>query len=173
MTQPSELINRLEQLRDREDRARLASMRRGLGQPPGAVAETSRVIEHMLAEDDPPWVAETLYVIGPLFALQQKPFSGDRWSNMGDHFRSLYAENEEPPTNVERRFMALLASELDGSGGHVRIQKVQVRPAHHELSWSRHTRSFAQVPHEGDVIRPPGREPDPPSGLGGEEQVRV
>lgn len=108
-----ELISAIERLRDNDDRARLASLRRGLGQSPGAVLEASRVIEHMLDEDDPPWVADTLYVIAPLFALHPVSYRGDRWTDMGDHFRALFSRDEDPPPNVERRFLALLSSEPD------------------------------------------------------------
>ena len=113
MKKTYELIGALERLHDNNDRARLASLRRGLGQPPGAVPEASRVIEHMLDEDDPPWIADTLYVVAPLFALHQMSDTGNRWSNMGDHFRALFGKDEDPPSNVERRFLALLSSEPD------------------------------------------------------------
>ena len=114
MKQPYELIRGLERLCEQEDRAALASLRRGMGQPPGAVLETSRIVEHMLDEDDQDYIRETLYVIAPLFAYHPASEAGDRWKiNMGSHFRKLFGENEEPPANVERRFMALLSSEPD------------------------------------------------------------
>ena len=113
MKEPLDLIRELERLREQNDRATLASLRRGMGQPPGTVVETSRVVEHMLDEDDPPWVRDTLYLIAPLFAFHPASETGERWSNMGSHFRRLFGENEEPPTNIERRFMALLTSEPD------------------------------------------------------------
>lgn len=112
MKQPYELIHKLESLREADDRATLASLRRGMGQPPGSVLETSRIVERILDEDDREYVRVPLYVIAPLFAYHPASESGDRWrSNMGSHFRKLAGEGEEPPTNVERRFMALLASE--------------------------------------------------------------
>lgn len=111
MKKTYELIGALERLRDNNDRARLASLRRGLGQPPGTVSEATRVIEHILDEDDPPWVADTLYVIAPLFAFHPVSTKDNRWSNMGDHFHVLFGQDEEPPPNVERRFLALLSSE--------------------------------------------------------------
>ena len=113
MKETYKLIGALERLRDNKDRARLASLRRGLGQQPGTVLEASRVIEHILDEDDPPWVADTLYVIAPLFAFHSASHKGDRRKDMGDHFRALFDRDEEPPPNVERRFLALLSSEPD------------------------------------------------------------
>lgn len=114
MKQSYELIRALERMWEADDRATLASLRRGMGQRPGSVLETSRIVEHMLDEDDPEYVRETLYIIAPLFAYHPASDDGNRWqSNMGSHFRSLSGENEDPPANVERRFMALLASEPD------------------------------------------------------------
>jgi CRISPR system Cascade subunit CasB len=113
MKKAYELIGALERLHDSNDRAKLASLRRGLGQPPGSALEASRVIERMLDEDDPPWIVDTLYVIAPLFAFHPMSERGNRRSNMGDHFRSLFGKDEEPPPNVERRFMALLSSAPD------------------------------------------------------------
>lgn len=113
MTNTNDLILELEKLREQDNRGRLASLRRGLGQPPGTVVEVSRVIEHMLDENDPPWVRDTLYVIAPLFAFHRLAYDGKRGSNMGDHFRTLVGENEDPPPNVERRFMTLLSSDPD------------------------------------------------------------
>ena len=110
MNQTNDLIWKLEQRRARDDRGSLASLRRGLGQPPGSVAEVSRVVEHMLDDDDPPSVRDTLYVIAPLFAYHHDAGGS---GNMGDHFRALVAANEDPPPNVERRFVALLSSEPD------------------------------------------------------------
>lgn len=114
MKKPHELIYALQRLREENDRASLASLRRGMGQPPGAVLETSRIVERLLDEDDPDYVRETLYLIAPLFAHHPATENGKRWeSNLGSHFRKLAGENEAPPANVERRFMALLASEAD------------------------------------------------------------
>ena len=137
MKKTYELISALERLRDNNDRARLASLRRGLGQPPGAVPEASRVIEHMLDEDDPPWIADTLYVIAPLFALHQMSDNSKRWSNMGDHFRALFGEGEDPPPNVERRFLALLASEPDDLPDALRQAVSLLKPKEVAVNWRR------------------------------------
>ncbi len=113
MKSTHDLVYELERLREQDDRGRLASLRRGLGQQPGTVMEVSRVVEHMLDEDDPPWVRDTLYVIAPLFAFHRLPYDGERRHNMGDHFWNLLDDKNEPPPNIERRFVALLSSEPD------------------------------------------------------------
>lgn len=117
MKKANDLIYDLEQMRDHpergDNRAKLASLRRGLGQPPGTVVETSRVVEHLLDEDDFKETRTALYVIAPLFALHRAAFEGNRRENMGDHFREMCDENEDPPSNIESRLMSLLASEPD------------------------------------------------------------
>lgn len=113
MNEPSVLIRKLENLRGRDDRASLASLRRGLGQPPGAVPETTRIVEHMLDEDDRDSTRNALYIVAPLFAFHPLSEGEDRWSNMGSHFRALIGDSAEPPANVERRFMAVMSSEPD------------------------------------------------------------
>src|SRR5512135_222626 len=95
---------------NRDDRAKMASLRRGLGQPIGIVPEVSRVVQPWLAHDAPPWREAAYYLIAPLFALHSAE-SGT--GNMGNHFRDLCEPGAEPPPNVERRFMALLVSDPD------------------------------------------------------------
>ena len=113
MRNTNDVIRELEKLRESEDRGSLASLRRGLGQPPGAVPETTKVVEHMLDDDDWSSTRDALYIVGPLYALHSQSETQARWSNIGSHFRSLIGDNAEPPPSVERRFMALLASEPD------------------------------------------------------------
>jgi len=110
MNDASRLIAQLESLHERADRGALASLRRGLGQPPGRVIEVSRIVERMLTEADPPRLRDTLYVVAPLFAFHP---DGGRSGDMGAHFRALVEPGADPPPNVERRFVALLSSEPD------------------------------------------------------------
>jgi CRISPR system Cascade subunit CasB len=106
MTEPNPFIQYLEDCR--EDRATLASLRRGLGQPAGSVPEVSRIVQRRLALDAEPWVEAAYYLIAPLFALH--PDEGGA-GNMGNHFRDVCEPGQDLPPNVERRFMALLASD--------------------------------------------------------------
>jgi len=113
MTGPNEFIRYLEQLRDREDRGALASLRRGLGQPPGAVPEASRVVQYGLTPDTSEYLETACNIVAPLFALHPKE-GGE--GNMGNHFRAMcepIQPGEPLPSNVERRFMSLLASDIE------------------------------------------------------------
>lgn len=112
MKRPDQLIRQLQQYSDRDDRGTLASLRRGMGMAPGAVPETVRIVEHMLDDDDTDSTRDALYVIGPLYAFHPLLQAGDRWNNLGAHFRALTAGGEPSPS-VERRFTMLLASEPD------------------------------------------------------------
>ena len=69
MTEPNEFIRYLEQLHDREDRGALASLRRGLGQAPGAVPEVSRIVQRGLTADTKDYLETACYIVAPLFAL--------------------------------------------------------------------------------------------------------
>ncbi len=112
MTEEQPFVTYLEGLRDREDRAALAALRRGLGRPPGTVAEMCSYVVPWLS-DDAPWKEEekerAYYLIASLFAYHPAPGGV---GNMGHHFaqaRDPQGEN----TAIERRFTVLLAAHPD------------------------------------------------------------
>ena len=113
MSETNEFIRDKEQLRDREDRGALASLRRGLGQAPGAVPEVSRIVQRGLTTDTKDYLETACYIVAPLFAFHPKE-GGE--GSMGDHFRALCGPTqpgEALPPNVERRFMGLLTSDIE------------------------------------------------------------
>jgi len=71
-------VEYLESLRD--DRAALAALRRGLGQPPGTVASMYPYVVRWLGDDTPPWQEAAYYLIAALFAYH--PAEGGT-GNMG------------------------------------------------------------------------------------------
>jgi CRISPR type I-E-associated protein CasB/Cse2 len=93
----------------RDDRGLMASLRRGLAQPNSA--EVHRVIQCFLSSNDKPWLESAYYTIGPLFALHHDNVADK--GNMGTHFRAMCEPGEDPPRNIERRFMQLLASDAN------------------------------------------------------------
>ena len=114
MTKTHPFITYLEGLRG--DRAALAALRRGLGQPPGTVADMYRYVVPWLPDDSPPWREAAYYLIAALFAYH--PDAG-RIGNMGHHF----ARTRDPQghnTAIERRFTALLAAHPDDLGFYLR-----------------------------------------------------
>jgi CRISPR system Cascade subunit CasB len=104
MTEPHPFITYLESLRD--DRAALAALRRGLGQPPGTVADMYRYLVPWLPDDTPPWRETAYYLIAALFAYHPKEGGTD---NMGRHFADA-RDPQRDNTAIERRFTALLAA---------------------------------------------------------------
>src|SRR3989304_359653 len=95
---------------NRDDRQLMASLRRGLAQPRSV--EVSRVVQHWLSEDSPRWLEDAYYSIAPLFALHHDDITEK--GNMGNHFRDMCDDPNDPPSNIERRFMQLLACDSDG-----------------------------------------------------------
>jgi len=103
----------LKSLADAEDRAALASLRRGLGKRPGTAAEMHR---HVV-----PWLLNSksggdwgYYLIASLFGLHPLPWptggGGQGATNLG---ASLAQLRQGGGTGVERRFEALLDSHRD------------------------------------------------------------
>ncbi len=107
MKQSQAFISYLEE--HREDRAVLAALRRGLGQPPGTVPDTYRYVVPWLADDTPPWREAAYYLVAALFAYHPAPGGV---GNMGDHFARTRVPGWDD-TATERRFIALLAANPD------------------------------------------------------------
>jgi len=106
MDKKDEFISYLEGLK--EDRGKLAALRRGLGMPPGTCAEMYPVVAVRLPRDCPRHLEERYYLIASLFGLH--PASADH-GNIGDHMRQ--AEGGMISDAAERRFVRLLATHWD------------------------------------------------------------
>ncbi len=107
-------VEYLETLRD--DRGALAALRRGLGQPPGTVADMYRYVVPWLADDTPPWREATYYLVAALFSYH--PAAGGH-GNMGRHFARAH-DPQGDNTAIERRFTALLAAHPEDLGFYLR-----------------------------------------------------
>lgn len=97
-------VEYLEGLRD--DRAALAALRRGLGQPPGTVASMYPYVVPRLPADASRRVEEAYYLVAALFAYH--PAEGGV-GNMGHHFARA-RDPQSDNTAIERRFTALLSA---------------------------------------------------------------
>lgn len=103
-------IGYLQSLAEGGDRGALASLRRGLGQPPGTVADMYRYVEPFLGQERSVGFKESaFYLVAALFALH--PLSTGS-GNMGTHMRASDPENKSGDA-LERRFTALLAAHSD------------------------------------------------------------
>lgn len=132
------LIAYLEGLRDTDDRAALASLRRAIGRPAGSVPEADRLL--MRWSNPERWREEEIvYLVGTLFALHPptwRPAEADRRpSNMGASFRRLGdATNSD---SVEKRFMALLGAEWTDLPTHLRHAVHLLRSHEVPVNWAR------------------------------------
>jgi len=130
MTQTQPFITYLESLRD--DRAALAAMRRGMGQPPGTAASMYPYVVRWLSDDAPPWQEGAYYLAAALFAYH--PAAGGM-GNMGSHF----ARTRDPQgdnTAIERRFTALLAAHSDDLDFYLRQAVSFLRSKEVPVNWN-------------------------------------
>ncbi len=103
-------IDRLQKLAEGQERGALASLRRGLGQPPGTVADMYRYVEPFLGEQGSGarFKESAFYLVAALFALHPKSIDS---GNMGDHMARTRTDSGADA--LERRFTALLAAHPD------------------------------------------------------------
>ena len=101
-------IRYLQKLADGQERGALASLRRGLGQPPGTVADMYRYVEPFLGQERRGLRESAFYLVAALFALHPKSIE---FGNMGVHMAKARSEGGEDA--LERRFTALLAAHPD------------------------------------------------------------
>lgn len=96
----------------RDGRAALAALRRGLGKPPGTAAETFPIVAPF-APDGPGWDADCYYLVGSLFAAHPQnwanPDGNDRRTNLGASLRRATRDSG----GVEAALVALLNSERE------------------------------------------------------------
>jgi len=145
MTETYAFVEYLESLR--EDRGALAALRRGLGQPPGTVADMYRYVVPWLPEDARPWQEEIYYLVAALFAYH--PASGGR-GNMGHHF-ALARLAQGDDTAIDRRFTALLAAHPDDLPDYLRQAVGFLRSKEVPVNWQQ---LFHDLPRWGYQDRP-------------------
>jgi len=103
MVEKNVFVSYLETLKD--DRGKLAALRRGLGLPPGTCADMYPVVAPRLPRNPPKRMEEIYYLMASLFGFH--PLSTES-GNMGDHMRRASGSDLSPA--VERRFVRLLAA---------------------------------------------------------------
>ena len=134
MSKPGEhersFITYLEELVTNGDVGALASLRRGLGRPPGSIAQADRYIFRWLWEDAKPWDIDRYYLLATLFALWHQGESNNPsfTGNLGASMRMMVdkiatktgRKREDVEKTTERRFMALLNCHHDDLPEHLR-----------------------------------------------------
>ncbi len=136
MTEPNRFIEHLEELAGREDRAALAALRRGLGQPPGTVAAMYPYVVPWLPAVASRWYEDTCYTIAALFALHPATGGG---GNLGQSFRLAAAQEpaaeDQRVSATERRFTALLAAHPDDLPQYLRQAVGYLRSKEIPVNW--------------------------------------
>lgn len=128
---PHPFIEHLCELAD--NRAALAVLRRGLGQPPGYVPEMLRYISPFVTDRTSRWEERALYLIASLFALH--PTNTDE-GNMGDHLARLKSKDDENDTALERRFTHLLSAHPDDLDVYLRQAVSILRAKEIPINWN-------------------------------------
>jgi len=108
-------ISYLYRLADRDDRAALAALRRGLGREPGSAAEMHPYVAPFLPDDLWSWHNQCHYILASLFALN--PNYTDH-GNLGHTFGQI--RNQRNSESIEKRFVALLKCHRDDLFDHLR-----------------------------------------------------
>jgi len=111
-------------LAEREDRAALAHLRRGLGKPPGTAPE---MFPHVVpwTQTMPDWQADLYYLVAALFALDPRSSTE---GNFGDTCRRTHRSirsdrgggDEDGIDSLEHRFVALLNAHPEDLPEHLR-----------------------------------------------------
>lgn len=129
-SQEERFINRLKELADGDERGALASLRRGLGQLPGTVADMYRYVEPFLGQERSGVKESAFYLVAALFALHPK---STEFGNMGTHMAKTRSEGGEDA--LERRFTALLASHPDDLPDYLRQAVSFLKSKEEPVNW--------------------------------------
>jgi len=145
-------ISYLKSLVEKDDRAALAALRRGLGKRPGAEPEMYRYIVPLLPENSSPWQENAFYLIASLFASH--PVSTAK-GNLGNHLAQARGENNQDA--LERRFTALLSAHPDDLSNYLR-QTIGLLKSQKEtvpVNWDRLLKDVQwwSHPEYGDQVR--------------------
>jgi len=135
-------VGHLQQLAQRDDRAALAKLRRGLGREPGEVVEALPLVV--------PWIPDSpagrwAFVVAPLFALH--PSHADA----GDFGRSFRLLGDEE--SFEKRFSALLNSHEDELPARLRQAVALMKSKDVRIDFRRLLRDLTGWSHESRFVQ--------------------
>lgn len=129
-----QFIGRLQKLAAGGERGALASLRRGLGQPPGTVAEMYRYVEPFLGsmESGARFKERAFYLVAALFAYHPKSTNE---GNMGTHLAKT--RTDAGADALERRFTALLAAHPEDLPDYLRQAVSFLKSKEEPVNWLR------------------------------------
>ena len=143
-------IDRLQKLADGQERGALASLRRGLGQPPGTVADMYRYVEPFLGEQGSGarFKESAFYLVAALFALHP---SSTEFGDMGKHMAATRTDSGTDA--LERRFTALLAAHPDDLPDYLRQAVSFLKSKDIPVNWNQLLRDLQNWGHEDRYVQ--------------------
>ncbi|MCC7119616.1 MAG: type I-E CRISPR-associated protein Cse2/CasB [Anaerolineales bacterium] len=141
------LIRYLQKLETENNRGALASLRRGLGQPPGTVADMYRYVEPFLG-GDARYKESAYYLVAALFALHP---SSAEFGDMGKHMAATRTENGSDA--LERRFTALLAAHQDDLPDYLRQAVSFLKSKDVPVNWNQLLRDLQSWGHTDRFVQ--------------------
>lgn len=144
---PHPFIRHLQKLADGQERGALASLRRGLGQPPGTVADMYRYVEPFLGADAR-YKESAYYLVAALFALHP---SSTEFGDMGKHMAATRTDSGTDA--LERRFTALLAAHPDDLPDYLRQAVSFLKSKDIPVNWNQLLRDLQNWGHEDRYVQ--------------------
>lgn len=117
-----------------EQRAALATLRRGLGRKPGEAPDMFRYIATALPSEAYRWhqTLENYLLIAGLFALHPKSTAE---GNMGGHLAAMRSQDEDKTKALERRLTILLQTHIDDLPYHLRSVITWLKANEVSINW--------------------------------------
>jgi CRISPR system Cascade subunit CasB len=140
-------IRYLQNLAKGQNRGALASLRRGLGQPPGTVADMCRYVEPFLG-GDARYKESAFYLVAALFALHP---SSTEFGDMGKHMAATRTESGSDA--LERRFTALLATHSDDLPDYLRQAVSFLKSKDIPVNWNQLLRDLQGWSHADRFVQ--------------------
>lgn len=131
------------------DRAALAALRRGLGQPPGTVADMYPYVVPRLPAGLSRAEEDAFYIIAAAFAYH--PLSATE-GNFGDHMAASVRSSENQPA-VERRFVSLLNAHPDDLADQLRQAISFLRSKEIPVNWHQLLRDVCAWGHPDRYVQ--------------------
>lgn len=132
-------VARLHRLASDGDRGALAALRTSLSDPNGMAAAACPIVLPFVPPGEDAYRDRVFFLTGALFALH--PATGGAGVSLGHAFRKLNDRTEGPGDrdneSLRRRFVALLDSDPDDVGNHVRHAVSLARANEIPLDWAR------------------------------------
>ncbi len=142
-----------EEVGHRGNRAALAALRRALGKPIGEALDAFPYVVPLLPSGLKPWDEQRYYLVASLFALNPRPWLGQRHQSLGLALRLLARSQSDARSGddagaesdnardkldpaVERRFVALLNASGDGLTTHLRHAVTLLNSHDQRIDWA-------------------------------------